>query len=166
MLIQFSDDLKRQLKRPLGRFTTVEKAAATGRKLIAIGDETTINVLKAGLKPHLAVCDSRVKRKKLEKKKQLFIRKSLKLVGRYKNPPGTLSTAILSSAKKHLKRGGLILIDGEEDLTALAYVLYGSSSHLILYGQPDEGLVAVKPEKEIKKKIRKLLAAASLGHEV
>ncbi len=163
MHIVFSDLLRKKLRKPLGRVTKIDEIK-TKRKIIAVGDETTLNLLEAGMKPHLAVCDFRVKRRKISKKNRDRIKKSFKKAGKCMNTPGTLSLYLLENAKKYLKKGGLLEIAGEEDITALAFILKANKNHLILYGQPDKGVVSVKPE-EAKEKAKRILGAA-LCHKV
>lgn len=166
MYIKFDEEARKKLRKPFGKKTNVEKIK-TKRKIIAVGDETTLRLIAIGTLPHLAVCDFKIKRKnvgkdQIEKLKRAFggIKKT------YKNPPGTLSTAILKNAKKHIREGGLIRIIGEEDITALAFMLFGGKKHLVLYGQPNEGLVEVKPEnKKLKIKIKRLLSSISFHHK-
>jgi hypothetical protein len=166
VFIRFSEALKKRLRKPLGKFATV-KSLPKGRKIIAVGDRTTLNLLKAGIIPQLAVCDSIIKRKKITAAEKKRIRSAFKKIIRLRNPRGTLSEQLLKNAASYMKKGGLILIDGEEDLTALAFALAGTKKYLILYGQPNEGLIAVEPEnKKIKQKIKKILSAASLAHEI
>lgn len=163
MHIIFPDFLRKKLRKPLGPVTNVGRIR-TDRRIIAVGDEITLNLIDAKRIPHLAVCDFKIKRKKINRKKQEKIRKSFKKAGRCKNRSGTLSTYLLKNAKKYMKKGGLVIIEGEEDLTALAFILNGNKNYLVLYGQPDKGVVSVKPEKA-KEKAKKILGAA-LGHKV
>ena len=163
MHIVFSEKLRKTLRKPMGRVTSIDKIR-TDRKLIAVGDETTLNLIEKGTKPHLAICDFRIKRKKISRKMKHKITKSFKKAGTCRNRHGTLSLYLLKNAKKYLKKGGLLEIEGEEDITALAFILNGNKNYLVLYGQPDRGVVSVKPEKA-KEKAKKILGAA-LGHKV
>jgi len=163
MRIVFPETLRKKLRKPMGRITSIDKIK-TDRKLVSVGDETTLNLIKKGTKPHLAVCDFRIKRKKISGKLQNRIIKSFKKAGKCKNEHGTLSSYILNNAKTYLKKGGLLIIEGEEDITALAFILNANKKYLVLYGQPGKGVVSVKPE-EAKKKAKEILRAA-LGHKV
>ncbi|MEM2908957.1 MAG: DUF359 domain-containing protein [Candidatus Bilamarchaeaceae archaeon] len=161
-VLYLPDYLRKQLKKPLGRLQRLSpRIAAAGRKIVCIGDQTTLNLLDLGVRPHLAVCDFRIKRKTIRKKERDRIIRAFKLVGRYSNPPGTLSKSLLKDAKILLRKGGLLRIQGEEDLTALAFITAGSKQYLVLYGQPDKGVVVIKPEnKKIRKKIERILTSA------
>ena len=163
MFVSFSDFLRKKLREPIGTLTSVD-GLKTDRKIIAVGDQITLNLVDAGNIPHLSVCDFRIKRKEIGERQKLKIKKTFRIAGKCRNPPGTLSKYILKNAKKYLKSGGLLIIEGEEDLTALAFILSANKNYLVLYGQPDRGVVVVKPER-VKEKVRKILGSA-LGHEV
>jgi uncharacterized protein (UPF0218 family) len=86
---------------------------------------------------------------------------------RYRNPPGTISQRLLDDAGRLLSDGGAVLIDGEEDLTALAFMLAAREGDIVIYGQPGRGMVVVRPDESVKKRIKRWLSAsAALGHEV
>ncbi|NYZ77091.1 DUF359 domain-containing protein [Candidatus Micrarchaeota archaeon] len=155
-----SDDAKKQLRKPLGKVYPDASFLKNMRKrIISVGDESTANVLRLGIVPHLAVFDFRVMRKKISAAKKRMLLSSFTSVRKYRNRKGTLSGRILRDAKRLLREGGAVLIDGEEDLTALAFILAGGKKDLVVYGQPKTGMVAVKPEK-VKKKIKKMLGLA------
>lgn len=155
-----SDDAKKQLRKPLGKVYQDASFLKNMRKrIISVGDESTANVLRLGIVPHLAVFDFRVMRKKISAAKKRMLLSSFTSVRKYRNRKGTLSGRILRDAKRLLREGGAVLIDGEEDLTALAFILTGGKKDLVVYGQPKTGMVAVKPEK-VKKKIKKMLGLA------
>jgi len=160
--IRFSDRQKKKLAKPFGSFCTLADVKKSNRKIIAVGDETTLNLIRNGLSPHLAVCDFKIKRKKIKQSERKEIICFFGKVRRiYKNPPSTLSSLLLKNAKSEIEKGGLIRIIGEEDITALAFMLYSDKNYIVLYGQPDSGLVMIKPEKkELKTKIKKLLSEA------
>jgi uncharacterized protein (UPF0218 family) len=47
-----------------------------------------------------------------------------------------------------------IIIKGEEDLLALPLFMYSPNGWTVFYGQPNEGLVVVEIDSDIKKKAR------------
>jgi len=155
--------IKMQLKKPIGRlYTGPWKPRKTpGLRIISIGDICTLELLARGITPHLAVFDHRFMRKTLSPARIRKLGSRFKRPKRYKNPPGTLSDAILKDAKTLIARGGAVLIDGEEDLTALAFIRAARSSDRVVYGQPHRGMVVVRPGKRIKKRIDGWLSAAS-----
>ncbi len=165
-LIFFGGKEKKELRKPFGRFVTIGQVKKTRRKIISVGDETTLNLIGAGAKPYLAVCDFRIKRAGIKAGERKKIMRAFGGVLRtYKNAPGTLSLRLLKNAKNDIKNRGLIRIIGEEDITALAFMLWGGKNHLVLYGQPGLGMVAVKPEsKKLKARIKKLLGGRFNRH--
>ena len=50
-----------------------------------------------------------------------------------------------------------ILVDGEEDLLVIPVCIHAPDYAIIMYGQPNEGLVVVKINEEIKKKTKSIL---------
>jgi len=164
-MVVIPGNVKKRLKKPLGRlYRSTAFLGKTGkRRIIAIGDESTLVLLEKGTRPHLAVFDFKIKRRKIGKSKRNLLVSSFKKRKKYRNLRGTVSDSILKDAKKLIREGGAILIEGEEDLTALAFILAGGKKELVVYGQPDEGMVVVQPEKA-KKKLRRLVGA--LGHKI
>ncbi|MBI5227293.1 DUF359 domain-containing protein [Candidatus Micrarchaeota archaeon] len=149
------------LKKPLGKLYKNIKSAKgqnqfTKKRIIAIGDIVTLRLLGSRIVPHVAVFDYQTKRKKLTKNLIGKIKKIFPKARKYANAAGTVSNRLIKDAKKIMKRGGGILVKGEEDLTALAFILSGRSGDRVIYGQPNKGIVIVSPNK-IKRKIRRLL---------
>jgi uncharacterized protein (UPF0218 family) len=162
-MVQIPDQIRNKLKKPLGKlykdFRVLKKLSLTHR-IIAVGDVCTLSLLAMGIKPHLAVFDHRLMRSKLDPGMINILRMHFKKPRKYRNPAGTLSDRILADAGKLIEKGGAVFVDGEEDLTALAFIVSASSKDIIVYGQPREGLVVVQPDRKIKKKIEGWLASS------
>ncbi|MCI0503876.1 DUF359 domain-containing protein [Candidatus Micrarchaeota archaeon] len=168
-MVVFPPEIREQLKRPLGRlqagYAGLPELSRTHR-IISVGDVCTLGLLSEGIRPHLAVFDHLFMRHEIDNGMMETLSKNFRNPVRYKNPPGTLSDEIISDAGKLIERGGAVRIDGEEDLTALAFIRSAGDRDIIVYGQPNEGLVVVRPGKALKKKIEGWLSAAALGHEI
>jgi hypothetical protein len=151
------EQVRNELKKPLGSlhtdFKEIKELSLTHR-IISVGDVCTLGLLAMGIRPHLAVFDHLFMRRRLEPGMIRILESHFKNPKKYKNSPGTLSKSILSDAAKLLEEGGAVLIDGEEDLTALAFIMAAGTRDVIVYGQPDEGMVVVKPNKALKKKVK------------
>lgn len=162
-MVQIPDRIRNKLKKPLGKlykdFRVLKKLSLTHR-IIAVGDVCTLSLLAMGIKPHLAVFDHRLMRSKLDPGMINILRMHFKRPTKYRNPAGTLSDRILADAGKLIEKGGAVFVDGEEDLTALAFIVSASSKDIVVYGQPREGLVVVQPDKKLKKKIEGWLASS------
>jgi uncharacterized protein (UPF0218 family) len=50
-----------------------------------------------------------------------------------------------------------VLVEGEEDLLTLVAVLKAPENSLVVYGQPHEGIVAVRVDKTTKEKVRQIV---------
>lgn len=166
-MVVLSEDVRRILKAPMGRVYKGFPLRLKRRRIISIGDVCTMGIVRAGVIPHLAVFDLRSMRKPLRGGERKGILSAFRKPKKYRNPAGTLSDRLLRDAGMLLDKGGSVLIDGEEDLTALAFILVAGKEDVIAYGQPDEGLVIVRPDEKLKKRIKGWLASsAALGHEV
>jgi len=154
--MRIPEQVRKELKKPLGTlhsdFSKIRELSRTHR-IVSVGDVCTLGLLAMGIRPHLAVFDHLFMRRRLKPGMIRILELHFKAPKKYKNMPGTLSEAILSKAPGMLDEGGAVLIDGEEDLTALAFILAAGKNDIIIYGQPDEGMVVVKPDKKLKDKI-------------
>ena len=163
--------VKEQLRKPLGPlhtdFREVKRLSRTHR-IISVGDVCTLALLAMGIRPHLAVFDHLYMRHALDPGMVKILNLHFPKQRRYSNPAGTISERLLRDAPKLIKEGGGVLIDGEEDLTAMAFIRSAGPDCVIVYGQPKAGMVVVRPDEKIKKKIDGWLSAsaAALGHEV
>jgi uncharacterized protein (UPF0218 family) len=169
-MVVFPPGIRRELKKPLGRLVKDFrrlKALGRTRRIISVGDVCTLVLLGMGIKPHLAVFDHLFMRHELDRSRIGILERSFRKPARYKNPQGTLSERIIADSGRLVSKGGGVLIDGEEDLTALAFIMAAGPGDAVVYGQPGKGMVVVLPDRKIKKKIERWLsAAASFGHEV
>lgn len=159
-MVKISPKARAQLKHPMGKICkTLEeiKRFSYTHKIVAVGDVTTLALLGIGIRPYLAVFDFKYMRRTLVGQMKDILRREFRIITVMKNRAGTLSEEVLSAAPKLLKTGGALRIEGEEDLTALAFVKFADKNTLIAYGQPNEGIVIVEPTDSMKKKIDKIL---------
>lgn len=147
--------LRKKLKEPFGRLypSPTKAPIPEGAFIISVGDVTTHRLLQAGLKPRLAIIDNRVQRKASNYRIQ-YDAKILKC----ENPPATITDELWTSIKKAINSEDdyLIIVDGEEDLAVLPSIILAPPDAIILYGQPNEGVVLVKAEK-MKQKAENLI---------
>lgn len=158
--MRISEQARTRLKKPLGRvYTSLERVKALSRKhrIISVGDICTLALLCIGIRPHLAVFDLKYLRRPLPPGMAIILKREFRNTRKLKNRHGTLSDSLLKDAKTIMKRGGAIKIDGEEDLTALAFIKNADAHSIIVYGQPDEGIVVVKPDRKTKKLVEEIL---------
>lgn len=149
------------LKKPFG--TLVPDAQVTRQKilsltkgtikLIAVGDATTERLLGFGITPDLAVVDGKERRH--VRKHPEYSAKEMRCA----NPAGTISKKAVEMLQDALseKQPMCIVVDGEEDLLALPLFVMAPLCSIVMYGQPLEGLVAVKITATKRKEAKDLM---------
>jgi uncharacterized protein (UPF0218 family) len=158
-MVKISESARIELKKPLGRLIKDTESLyeiTKNHKIVTVGDICTLTLLRKGIKPHLAVYDYRYKRMRLDELDIEKLKDEYPAPRSFVNPAGSVSSELLKEAENLLEEGGAILIDGEDDLSALAFIRAASAEYLILYGQPDQGIVVVVPDKKTKEKIERL----------
>lgn len=166
--LRLPDRLRSVLSRPLGRLLRgrVEEVYASLRsliqetsppRLVAVGDVVVEDSLRHGLSLDLAVRDLKTKR---SPRGAPSIGK-FKEVVRVRNPAGLITAEACRQIARSLKEGGgvLIEVEGEEDLLAIPCVLHAPIGSVVIYGQPDEGVVAIVVSEGLKAFFRSLLDA-------
>ena len=163
--MQLSDDLRDQLKNPLGNLVNdndpnkenIIKKISAESVLITVGDRTTENMLQLGLKPQIQIIDG------LEKRNQCIVPTddtiNTKLSCR--NPPGEITEESMQIIKKAFSSEPpvRIIVDGEEDLLVIPVCILAPENSVVMYGQPNEGLVIIQITPEIRAKVQKILDA-------
>lgn len=158
--MKLSKKVLNQLKKPLGKLhVSLEhiKTLSKKFKIISVGDICTVALLCIGIRPHLAIFDFKYMRKPLPDTMATVLKREFKNPILIKNPQGTLSEKLIKDAEDLLKKGGAIRINGEEDLTALPFIQHADENTIIVYGQPNEGIVVVIPNKKTKNLVEKIL---------
>lgn len=137
--------------------------------VVTVGDVVTSSFNKAGILINLAIVDFKIKRKETFKSlSELGFTKSEPDIT-VENKPGTISHELSTGVKKMIEtllsqkrtlnhESIIIKVLGEEDLAVIPATIYSPNNTLIFYGQPDEGIVAVHGNDEIKRKTEVLLS--------
>ena len=114
--------------------------------VICVGDRTTERMTELGFLPNLEIIDMKERRGP----RPLPAPSKSAVVFTAINEPGTISFESLNALNNCLKlieannRSNLrLLIEGEEDLLVLPVVAFFPEGTVVLYGQPNEGLVKV-----------------------
>ena len=161
--MQLSDDLRDQLKNPLGNLIknndlnkeNITKKFTAGSIIITVGDRTTENILQLGLKPQIQIIDC------LEKRNQRTapIDDTVNTKLSCRNPPGEITEESIQVIKKAFfsEPPVRIVVDGEEDLLVVPVCIFAPENSIVMYGQPNEGLVIVQITPEIRAKVQKIL---------
>ena len=161
--MQLPDDLRDQLKNPLGNLISdndpnkenIIKKNSAESIIITVGDRTTENMLQLGLKPQVQIIDG------LEKRNQRIVLTddTVNTNLSCKNPPGEITEESIQVIQKAFSCESpvRITVDGEEDLLVIPVCIHAPENSIVMYGQPNEGLVIIRVTPEIKTKVQKIL---------
>jgi GTP-dependent dephospho-CoA kinase len=122
-------------------------------KIITVGDTTTEKFAKFGYIPDLSIIDNKEKRMMKTKLLEFHVDEIIHC----KNKPGEINVQVIDLIKKiiALKFNKIqIIIEGEEDLTALPLFMYSPNGWTIFYGQPNEGLVVVEMNNNVRERAK------------
>ncbi|MHA1860587.1 MAG: GTP-dependent dephospho-CoA kinase family protein [Candidatus Asgardarchaeia archaeon] len=149
--------LRAELSKPFGPILR-DYEVLKGRRLISVGDISTLRLIERGIHPWFAVCDGRSLRKKIPEENLIRIKQAYDKMYMASNPPGHISDEALRVCKKGIREGGLLLIEGEEDLLALVVIMNLPDGWLCVYGQPGEGLVCVEGNEKNRRKAHNIFS--------
>ncbi len=160
--MKLPDSLIDQLKIPFGVLlpeskadkTNIEKHLSENSYVITVGDRTTEKMIEFGLIPSLQIIDSQEKRSKREPPQ---LANAIELT--VDNPAAEITSQSISIIQEAfaMQPPVRISVNGEEDLLVIPVCVYAPENAIVLYGQPNEGLVIVKITPEIRNKTQKLL---------
>ncbi|MFB6143368.1 MAG: GTP-dependent dephospho-CoA kinase family protein [Halorientalis sp.] len=164
VVVELQQSLRSELKEPFGPLYQDAEAllADATTPIVAVGDIVTYHLVSAGHVPHLALVDGRTKRSAVEAHIEAAIaEEAFDREVQVDNPPATLSAALLETLREALADEGttIVVVDGEEDLAALPAIVAAPEGASVVYGQPDEGMVLVRPDAETVATVRDLLAS-------
>jgi GTP-dependent dephospho-CoA kinase len=126
------------------------------------GDRVTAQALSLGVVPLVALVDYKTQRNEPISTDQ-FQRLADRHLIRVKNPAGMLTERLRETVRQLISAGGgLIEVDGEEDLGSLALVESMPAGATVIYGIPGEGASFVTVDAAAKERVRSLIAQMEL----
>ncbi|RLI96839.1 MAG: hypothetical protein DRO96_02235 [Candidatus Aenigmatarchaeota archaeon] len=127
------------------------------KKIITVGDISSINLIETELQPDIMIIDGKTKRKLLSKEALKKVKALIAL--RVKNPRGVISKNAWQTIKQALSYTipVKIFVYGEEDLLVAPVTYFAPKGSIILYGLRGRGVVAVTVNEKKKRQIKKLL---------
>ena len=160
--MKLPDSLRDQFKTPLGVLLpigednkeNIQKYLSKNSYVVTVGDKTTEKMINFGLIPSLQIIDGFEKRQKRDLPK-LGNATELKI----DNPATEITVESVEMIKKAFSMTSPVRITvfGEEDLLVLPVCIHAPDNSIVLYGQPNEGLVLVEITTEIRNKAQTLL---------
>ena len=160
--MKLPESLRDEMKIPLGvlipenqtQKNEIQKYLPENSYLITVGDRTSEKMIEYGFIPSLQIVDGQEKREKriapkLENATELTV----------DNPAAEITPESISMIKKAMSMNSpvRIFVNGEEDLLVLPVCIHAPDNSVIMYGQPNEGLVIVTISPEIRNKVQTLL---------
>ena len=148
------ESVKSELREPLGALMDFRHFLSMYGKerIVAVGDAVVLALLRAKAEPFVSVYDFSTRRSPLpESEKNELVRKYPKPLV-CENPAGTITGALEESAKLVLEAGGALRVEGEEDLAALVFMRLCPDGLVMIYGQPEKGVVAIECSEKSRKK--------------
>ena len=147
-MFRLDENLIGEFKAPLGKlYVNFEDAIPMIKEasfLISVGDQTTKNLVDNDLIPNLGIIDNRIQRKD----HNYDIIRTENILNA-ENPAGTITENLWETIDEAISltleddENRIIVVKGEEDLAVLPCLLIAPEDAVILYGQPNEGLVFV-----------------------
>jgi uncharacterized protein (UPF0218 family) len=161
--VKLPENLREQLKIPLGLLLpnsqvtkeNILKQISSNSFIITVGDATTEKMLSFGIIPTLQIIDSQEKRVKRDPPSKENVTTNISC----ENPAGEISHESITVIKNAFKSEPpvRITVNGEEDLLVIPVCVHAPENSIVMYGQPNEGLVLVQINDEIRNKTQLLL---------
>ena len=161
--MKLPENLREDLKIPLGDLINdidvnnknIQTKINPKSIIITVGDKTTENIINLGIRPQIQIIDG------LEKRNQrdIPLDDTISTVLTCKNPPGEITQESIQTIQKAFSSDPpiRIIVDGEEDLLVIPVCIAAPENSVVMYGQPNEGLVIVHVTPEIREKVQKIL---------
>ena len=153
--------LRNSLKITVGKVLTGRELMEEieGREfVVTVGDIVTLELLEHGRVPDLSIVDYQTQRMPLEEVKKRFERfeqPELKV----KNPAGEITLELWKAIKDGYEnpRNLRIVVEGEEDLAALACISLAPENTTVIYGIPNRGATVLHVDLELKSLVDDIL---------
>ncbi|BCU70698.1 GTP-dependent dephospho-CoA kinase family protein [Stygiolobus caldivivus] len=149
------NNLRNQLAKPYGiLFINDHKlfnflGARGSSRIITVGDVVTRTLLSHNIIPFLPIIDGKTKRK-IEVGEEIISERVV-------NEAGLIRLSAILKIERLLKsetsRGKVLYVEGEEDLLVIPAVIYGRNGDIVLYGQPNAGVVALVIDNFMRKRV-------------
>ncbi|PKK86367.1 MAG: DUF359 domain-containing protein [Thermoplasmata archaeon HGW-Thermoplasmata-1] len=163
-MYRLPDEPRSELKEPWGKLIKEEQLDDEIRNagaIAAVGDVVTLTMKRHAIPLRLAVVDYRTKRRELD---SALVKEFANIADRtvkVECPAASISDALLNALEEARillpGKSTLIEVFGEEDLAVLPIIRDFPDGTIVVYGQPDEGLVVVRIDGNARAKARTFL---------
>jgi len=163
MALVLTEDLRLKLKNPMGLLIEGDVKSVIDRllplirdkRIISVGDVVSQNLIEHEIFPELVIVDGRNLRAEIGD--SIDCDNTITVENPQSEITGELWVAIERFFKDKTKRFKKILVEGEEDLAVMPAVLHGDGDTVVLYGQPERGVVIIEVTEDKKKEISEYL---------
>ena len=157
---ELTPKIRKDLKEPQGKlikgdipepYIEAKKHLSNDKLIITVGDITSENALNVGIDVDISILDFKTKRTAYDTNLP-----DPDIEFNVENPPGYISEELNDSIKEAvnlIKKNGesvQLRVEGEEDLAVIPCVIHAPLGSLVLYGQPEEGLVIIEVDEKSK----------------
>lgn len=164
-----SDKVREKFRDPIGKVFTdgefgilkslLKHVNRNKNRIVTVGDKVTTSLIEHNIIPDVALIDRREKRGKFNFSPTEYFNKIVFIT----NYAGTINfklCRILDEALAERVRT-LIIVGGEEDLTAIPAIFSCDEGDVVLYGQPGAGIVLVIINNGLKRRVWEMLKGGS-----
>jgi GTP-dependent dephospho-CoA kinase len=155
-VLVLKEEMRSEFKKPIG--TLYPSISHAKGSLLLKGDKSlVISIGDEGIIPDIGIVDNMIEREPSDHE-ICYDNVTLKT----KNPSGTITDQLWKTIKEGfslVEKAGynvLIVVEGEEDLSAIPCIVMAPPGSLIFYGQPGEGVVLCEVDK-MKEKAEDLI---------
>lgn len=126
----------------------------TGKITCTVGDVVTHSALTRGILPAVGVIDGQTMRSPY-----LLMPEISHHILRVKNPAGAITDELVATLAEAVTAAPcIIMVDGEEDLAVLPLINLLPDGAVVIYGQPNEGVVVCEVTPKLRRRAAKLLS--------
>ena len=138
------EELRKELGTPVGKVLTsikeINSEIANSKILVTVGDIVTLDILETGRIPDISIIDYITQRMPMDQVKERFSRFKQPEIT-VQNPAGQITREMWDAIKDGYAnpRNLRIVVDGEEDMAALACISLAPPGTTVIYGIPNRG---------------------------
>jgi uncharacterized protein (UPF0218 family) len=126
----------------------------SGRVVCTVGDVVTHSALARGIVPAIGIIDGFTMHSPYLAMPDISCR-----ILHARNPAGEITDELIAVLDEAvMSTPCMILVDGEEDLAVLPLIRRLPGEVLVLYGQPNEGVVICEVTPELQRRVAELLS--------
>jgi uncharacterized protein (UPF0218 family) len=164
-----TEELRLKLKDPLGLLVegkkneTMDKLRSIidekkPKRVISVGDIVSRNASQFSIPVDVNIIDNMAMREEIEDFKF-----STKRTFQINNSAGVIELLAWQAIKEAIKVGNsTVLVNGEEDLLTLVSIIEAPLKSIVVYGQPNKGIVIVEVGEEKKKEAKEIINSMTM----